>query len=155
MQWTQDEKARYGGMTAATLDRLPWMDAGQETDQGQLSENRMPAASVAHPPVRLLENNELFHCEVRMPGACPNNIEVTLIGTDLYVRATRVQIDAPDAICLQSELIPARYQRCIHLDHLVDPEDVRAVLLNGILHITAMKRNVPDKIDVEVVPTSC
>lgn len=152
MEWTHEEKARYGGMTAATLDRLPWLDAGQEVRQSGIDSPATDA--VVHPPVRLRENAEMFHCEVRMPGASVNSVDVTLIGTDLYVRSTGTQIDAPDAICLQSELVPNRYQRCIHLDHLVDPDEVRAVLLNGILHITAAKRNVPDTINVEVTPTS-
>lgn len=154
MEWTHEEKARYGGMTAATLDRLPWLDAGQEVTPSDSGIDSLATDAVVHPPVRLREDDEMFHCEVRMPGASADSVDVTLIGTDLYVRSTGTQIDAPDAICLQSELVPSRYQRCIHLDHLVDPDQMRAVLLNGILHVTAAKRNVPNTINVEVRPTS-
>ena len=152
MEWTKEEKASQSSSTAAMLERLPWLDAGQETGHSNSSSNS--ADSIIHPPVRLYENEEMFQCEVRMPGACADNVEVTLIGTDLYVRATRMQVEAPDAICLQSELVPNRYQRCIQLDHLVDPDNMRAVLLNGILYITAYKRNVPDTINVDVVSTA-
>jgi len=154
MEWTHEDNTRYAGMTAATLDRLPWLDAGNGMDETVEEDFFSETQPSGHPPVRLSENKQFLHCEVRMPGARVEDIEITLIGTDLYVRTTRNQIEMPSEANIRSDLVPTRYQRCIPLGHAVDPDQIHPIFIDGILHITASKRSVPDSVNVAVVAAS-
>ncbi len=133
--------------SAGTFDRLRgeldrWLEAARIAGErtldavGLASETRpiTPAADI-------IETETDLHLLVDLPGVSADAVELSLMGNVLSLKAIRL----PSPLLTEAALIHLRerlttiYERAVPLPAQVDPDSVRAVVRDGLLHVTLRK----------------
>ena len=91
------------------------------------------------------ENDREYHVKAEMPGVRKEDIQVTVDGTLLAIRAhapgARHDAKGGDGQrSLVSELRHGEFSRAVRLSHEIEEKKVHAKLENGILSLTCPKR---------------
>lgn len=123
------------------LDR--WLDTARVTGEraldavGLATDNRPML-----PAIDVLENETDVHVIVDLPGVAADAVELALVGQMLKLNAQR---PAP-AVLTEATKIHGRerhtlqFERSIALPVAIDADSIRAVVRDGLLHITLHKR---------------
>lgn len=93
----------------------------------------------AYPPLNAWEDGNAFFVEAEVPGMRMEDIELSVVGNELTIRATR-KLGAPEgATHLRRERFTGEFTRSIALPSVVDAGRVEAVLRDGVLLVTLPK----------------
>jgi len=91
------------------------------------------------PALNVIENETTLYIEAELPGVTLDEIEVTLIGTDLTIKGQRT-IEIPDnAHIVRQERGSLTFERTIELPFDVVADKVEAKITNGVLVIVLPK----------------
>lgn len=123
------------------LDR--WLETARATGEraldavGLVSETR-PSV----PAIDVLETEPDLHVFVDLPGVTADGVDLALQGQVLLIKAHR---QAPAVMTeatkpLVRERLTLAFERSVTLPLAVDTESVRAVVRDGLLHVTLRKR---------------
>lgn len=123
------------------LDR--WLETARTTGEramdavGLTSETR-PAT----PAIDVLETETDLHVFADLPGVAADGVDLALQGQVLLIKAHR---SAPAVMTeatkpLLRERLALLFERSVTLVAAIDPESVRAVVRDGLLHVTLRKR---------------
>ena len=127
------------------ITRWPFVNAQHDINrlQNELtrwlgsSGNEAPVSSRSYPPMNLWENGDGFTVEAEMPGMELDDIEILVDGGDqLTVKGERKSPAHDTGTWHRQERGFGSFKRTITLPAAVDPEQVEAVLRNGVLTIT-------------------
>ena len=89
---------------------------------------------VAMPPTDILEREDGFHIFMDLPGVAPEDLAIDLEQNELTVRA-KSSYDAGENQALRSEFNPVSYKRVFTLSDMVDRENIKAVIKDGVLDL--------------------
>lgn len=123
------------------LDR--WLETARTTSEramdavGLTSETR-PST----PAIDVLETETDVHVFADLPGVGADGVDLALQGQVLLIKAHR---SAPAVMTeatkpLMRERLALLFERSVTLPVAIDPESVRAVVRDGLLHVTLRKR---------------
>ena len=135
--------------TPRDLDRLVQSVLGPQTLPfgGILPELR----SRPFPGMNVWEDGSNIYVEAELPGFNMDQIDVTMLGSDLTITGERPEPKLPDGAVLHRRERPAgRFVRTLHLETQTTPDAVTASLTDGVLLITLPKAEAakPRKIEV-------
>jgi HSP20 family protein len=119
-----------------------WVDAARIT-----GERAMDAVGLASdqrplpPPCDLLETETDLHLVVDLPGVAVDNVTLSLTGQVLTLGANRPSLPfgEADARFHLRERIAVQFERDVALPVPIDPDGIRAVVRDGMLHVTMRK----------------
>ena len=96
----------------------------------------------------LWTEDDQIHMEVDLPGVAMNDLEVSIHGDVLTIRAERKAAEGRKYAYNSRNF--GRFERSITLPESVDGESIDARLSNGVLHLSIRKRpeDQPRKIEV-------
>jgi len=118
-----------------TMDRL--------FDQGFARPWRMlPTTSYdALMPVDIAETAEQFEVSAAVPGVRPDDVDISVVGDQLTIRAHRQEEPAQEQDCTyhHQEILSGDYSRTFSLPTIVEADRAEARYENGILHLTLPK----------------
>lgn len=126
---------------------LPMTDLSNEVDRvfnevfrGMDREFPMIAESKPFPALNVWHDEKAFHIEAELPGFTMENIDISLVGPELTLTASR-RVDSSDegAAFLRRERVSGSFSRTIRLPVTVDAEKVSARLTNGVLAVSLPK----------------
>ena len=102
----------------------------------------------SRPQVNIQETDDSYIVDITVPGANPDQIELTLTARNLVIRGERT---APEGHYFRQERMTGGFQRMLSLNVPVDREKVTAKAVDGILRITLPKATSakPRKISIE------
>lgn len=123
------------------LDR--WLETARTT-----SERAMDAVGLtsdtrpATPAIDVLETESDVHVFADLPGVAVDGVDLALQGQVLLIKAHR---SAPAVMTeatrpLLRERLALMFERSVTLPTVIDAESVRAVVRDGLLHVTLRKR---------------
>jgi len=119
--------------------------------------NRQPATPdgdltrpYASPDVNIFETENGYTLEAEMPGVTKENLEVTLEGNCLTLVGRRTDAALSGAV-LYRESRPADFRRVFELDPVIDAQQIRAQMHQGVLTLELPKAEAvkPRKIAVD------
>lgn len=90
-------------------------------------------------PLDLLENDDAFVVRAFVPGVTPEQLEITVQGNVLTIRAQQAREEEQNARYLLRERIGANWFRTIELPGAFDAERIEAKLEHGVLWLTLPK----------------
>jgi len=100
---------------------------------------RMLGETNRFPALNVIENETTLYVEAELPGVTLDDIDVTLIGTDLTIKGQRT-IEIPEkAQVVRQERGSLTFERTIELPFDVVADKVEAKITNGILVIVLPK----------------
>lgn len=132
--------SRIWNLTPSTLSELR-----RDFDRACESVSRGTAAAWQKIPMAVWESTDGVRVELDVPGLTREQIEITIEGAELTVKATRTA-PAYEATLRHSEPCFGELQRTITLAETLDPQQVTAELENGVLQLCIPRR-------VEAKPT--
>jgi HSP20 family protein len=99
------------------------------------------------------ETDEAYQVALLVPGASPENVEVTALGNTITVSGTLAAWQPEGAKAIWQEFGPNQFQRQIGLPAEVDSEHVEAAYQNGVLLLKLPKAEhaKPRQIKVQTV----
>ena len=99
------------------------------------------------PPIDLAENPEEVIVRAEIPGVDPKDIEVTVSGGQLFLAGEKPDVvQAAGRDFYHSESRFGRFHRAIPLPQTVDPEQVEAECVHGVLTVRLKKAaSIPPK----------
>jgi HSP20 family protein len=102
------------------------------------------------PPINVWEDEKAWRVEAELPGYRLEDIEVSVLGSEVTLKGKREIAAHKDASCLRRERSGGTFERTWTLPGDVDAEHVDASLTNGILTLTLPKspKVLPRKINV-------
>jgi HSP20 family protein len=105
----------------------------------------------SHMPLSMWTDENNLYVEVEMPGVREQDIEVTVHGDVLSIKAERK--DEEGRKYLYNGRIFGRFERSVALPEAVDTDHIEATFSNGVLRLTLPKRPEarPKKITVKNV----
>lgn len=119
-----------------------WVETARITGERALDAVGIAREERPLPPYAdLLETEADLHLLVDLPGVSADGVELSLTGQSLTVRAQRPlsAFDTETAKYHLRERHALKYERTIVLPTPVDAESVRAVVRDGLLHVTMPK----------------
>ncbi len=90
-------------------------------------------------PVNVWETNDAYQVALLVPGAQPDNVEVTALGNTITVAGSLEMGQPEGAKPIWQEFGPSQFRRQIGLPAEVDSDHIQAAYRNGILLLTAPK----------------
>ncbi|MCJ7445537.1 MAG: Hsp20/alpha crystallin family protein [Methanotrichaceae archaeon] len=114
------------------------------------------AGAVKRPATDVMETDDAIIVAVEIPGATKEDIDISVIGDELSIRAKRSEeVEEPDISVHKCERSYDVFKRQIRLPTEVKAEESKAALCNGVLKITLPKVTIisKTKIGVEEVCT--
>jgi len=92
------------------------------------------------PPINIYEENERLIVKAEIPGVKPKDLNISLEGETLAIKGTRKPNDAKAQNSFhRREIERGSFSRALTLPLKVDPDNVSAIVKNGILTITLNK----------------
>ena len=89
------------------------------------------------PPVNVWANGESAVVTAELPGIDPRNVDISVIGKSVTLRASRQAEDVKDGESYhRRERWYGNFSRAIDLPYTIDPEKVEARFSKGVLHLT-------------------
>lgn len=103
------------------------------------------------PPVNISQDDQNLYVEVEVPGLTMENLEVEVIENTLTIKGSCEQVDEENRTYHRQERSKEEFTRSFNLNTEVVPENIEAVLKNGVLTITLPKRPEvqPKRIEVK------
>jgi HSP20 family protein len=92
-----------------------------------------------HAPASLWEDEGNLYVELELPGVKSSDVDVTVDGTKLRVKAERKSPEPARKFWHQERTYGA-LERVVTLPETVNPESVEASLTDGVLHLKVAKR---------------
>ncbi len=123
------------------LDR--WLDTARTTGERALDAVGLTSETrPATPAVDVLETETDLHVFADLPGVAVDGVDLALQGQVLLIKAHRsapaVMTEATKPVLRERHAL--LFERSVTLTAAIDPESVRAVVRDGLLHITLRKR---------------
>ena len=99
------------------------------------------------------ETDEAYQVALLVPGASPENVEVTALGNTITVSGSLAAAQPEDAKAIWQEFGPSQFRRQIGLPGDVDSEHIEAAYQNGVLLLKLPKAEhaKPRQIKVQTV----
>lgn len=115
----------------------PWMEMQRLHDDMQRYFGSTDAsAEVEYPEIALWAGEKGARLSARLPGLDPKDIDVSVVGDTLTLRAVRPTVELEKGQTWhRRERATGRSVRTVQLPHAVDTERVRATYDNGILEV--------------------
>lgn len=125
------------------LDR--WFEAARIAGERTLDAVGLASETRPLPPsTDVLETETDVHILVDLPGVGADGVDLSLSGQVLTLKAIRVPsplLTEDSAIHLR-ERVTTSFERAFPIPAQVDPDSVRAVVRDGVLHVTLKKMQV-------------
>ena len=102
------------------------------------------------PPTDILERDDGFHILMDLPGVAPEDLVIDLEQSELTVLATS-NYDLGDIQSMRNEFSTLSYKRVFTLSDMVDRENIRAVIKDGVLDLFLPKAESmkPKRIEIK------
>lgn len=115
-----------------------------QREMGRLFESIDPFTSLrtyrSYPPINVYDAGDRYILYVRLPGARPEEIDLTMSGDALTLRGERTKTEGtPEDNYRRQERPMGRWSRTITLPDRVDGDQVEASFALGILKVTIPK----------------
>lgn len=110
-------------------------------------------AGTSAPPLETYVEGDKMIIRADLPGIDPNDVEVTVTGSTLTLRASRQRrAGDKDREFMHREVSYGGIERSLPLPAGVKPEDVKASYRNGVLELTVQmpREMAPRKVPIEV-----
>lgn len=106
-----------------------------------------PAAT---PATDILEMEDGFHILMDLPGVKPEDLSVDIEESELTIKGVSTYAEADGSRRMHTEFGTATFQRSFTLSDLVDRENVKAELKNGVLelHLPKAEAMKPRRIQI-------
>jgi HSP20 family protein len=104
-------------------------------------------------PTNIWETDGAYHIALLVPGARPDDVEITALGNTITV-AGAYELTQPEGVkMVWQEFGPSQFRRQIGLPTEVDSEHIEAAYQNGVLMLTVPKAEhaKPRQIKVQTV----
>jgi HSP20 family protein len=107
------------------------------------------AGSFSHMPVAIWSDENSLYIEAEVPGVTEKDVEVTVHGDVLSVKAVRSEPEGRKYA--YNGRVFGRFERALALPEAVDTDHIEATVVNGVLCLTLPKRADarPKKISVK------
>ena len=116
---------------------------GRKTQRGRNRRQKFAPAGFRRPkynvPVNIREHDSGYVAHVFCVGFPKEGIEVSVIGSTLYITGQRTPEDDPNPDFLLQEYPIKSFERSFELSHKVDKQGITAKLEQGILTILVAK----------------
>ena len=89
---------------------------------------------VAMPPTDILEREDGFHILMDLPGVSSEELVIDLEQNELTVQAAS-RYEAGESQAMRNEFGPLSYKRVFTLSDMVDRENIKAVIKDGVLDL--------------------
>lgn len=89
---------------------------------------------VSMPPTDILEREDGFHIFMDVPGVSAEDLVIDLEQDELTVRAVS-SYEVGESQTVRSEFGPLSYKRVFTLSDMVDRENIKAVIKDGVLDL--------------------
>jgi HSP20 family protein len=102
-------------------------------------------------PARITQSKDLVNVEIAVPGFKPNEIEVSVKDNVLIVSGETAATDKKeDETTFYSEWRSDRFLRKLDLPEIVETDDIKAILKDGLLKLTLKKMAAVEAVKVAV-----
>jgi len=117
---------------------------------GNVSDGGWPLTGRRQVPVNVWEDSEAVSVEMELPGVKSDEIEVSVVGTELSLKVNRPEDQEDDVTYHRRERGTGSFARVLRLPSEVDADNVEADLTGGILTVRLPKQAAarPKKIKV-------
>lgn len=131
------------------MDRLVTHFFGQQPNGGS-AQPRWGVAATGFPALNVWEDGDTLYAEAEVPGVKSEDIEVSVVGSDLTIRGHRGPQTQEGVSYHRQERPVGEFTRVLRLPAEVDSSKVEASLSNGVLLIKLPKAEAakPKKIKV-------
>lgn len=89
---------------------------------------------VSMPPTDILEREDGFHIFMDLPGVAAEDLVIDLEQNELTVRAVS-KYEVGDTHTMRNEFGPLSYKRVFTLSDMVDRENIKAAIKDGVLDL--------------------
>ncbi len=105
---------------------------------------------VTMPPTDILEREDGFHIFMDLPGVASEDLVIDLEQNELTVRATS-SYEAGESQVMRNEFGPLAYKRVFTISEMVDRENIKAVIKDGVLDLFLPKADSmkPRRIEIK------
>jgi HSP20 family protein len=111
-----------------------------------------PAPAV-FPPINAWQDEKALYVEAELPGFKPDEVEIAFEHETLIIKGKREPLPIPEpAAILRRERWTGEFERTVRFSLPVDPEQVKATLINGILTIMLPKQAAAQPRKIVVKP---
>lgn len=91
------------------------------------------------PALNVWEDADTVHAEAEIPGVGPEDLEVYAVGDELTIRGVRKPREGENVAYHRRERGTGEFTRVVTLPVSVNPDQVKAVLKDGVLTVTLPK----------------
>ncbi len=109
-----------------------------------------PARSAQQAAVNVWEREEAWGVEMELPGVAPEQLDVSVVGSELTISAEGTKGGPDEATYLRRERRQAKFSRVLELPAAIDGEKVEARLVHGVLTVTLPKADAVRRRKIEV-----
>lgn len=112
------------------------------------------ASPSTFPPINAWQDDAAVHVEAELPGFKPEEVEISFEHETLSIRGRREPRTAPETgSLLRRERSSTEFERTVRFGLPIDPAQIKASLVNGILTVTLPKHAAaqPRKISITQV----
>ena len=102
---------------------------------GNVADGSWPLAGRRQVPVNMWEDSEAVSVELELPGVKSDEIEVSVVGTELSLKVNRPEEQEPDVTYHRRERGVGSFARVLRLPSEVNADRVEADLTGGILTV--------------------
>lgn len=140
----------------ASVDRVRqeverWIEVARTAGERALEAVGLtPLTRSALPDVDVLETNEFIDVWVDVPGVARDALQLTATETQLTLKVTRPEECQPSGKFHLRERPCCSCERVIALPASITPDQTKAELRDGVLHITLAKHSSPEPRTVPV-----
>lgn len=112
--------------------------------------SQLSQQQITMPTTDILEREDGFHIYMDLPGVDPENLTIDLEQNELTFRGSSVY-SAGQGQGLRNEFGPLVYERIFTLSDMVDRENIKAVVKDGVLDLFLPKAQSmkPRKIEIK------
>ena len=89
---------------------------------------------ISMPPTDILERDDGFHILMDLPGVASEDLVIDLEQNELTVLASS-RYEVGESQAMRSEFGPLSYKRVFTLSDMVDRENIKAVIKDGVLDL--------------------
>lgn len=139
-------------------ETTPMSEFGRELDRLFESyihdpwQRALGSLGAAFPAVDVAESEDAVSVRAELPGIDPNDVDVTVVGDAITIAGEKKASDEEHLKhhYHRNESCYGSFRRTIHLPVSIDPEQVSAVSLNGVLTIRMQKREASKSTKIKV-----
>lgn len=92
-----------------------------------------------YPAVNAWEDNDNYYVEAELPGFADKDIDISAVGNQLAIKASRSPEKADNATWHRRERSAGSFGRVLNLPGDIDADKIEATLKNGVLTVTLPK----------------